>query len=76
MYTKEQEEAALKEYARLGSVHAVIQRLGYPSRSTFYRWYERRKAGFKNNHSHTAESPEKPTINAMRPVIQGIHQSN
>ena len=59
MYTKEQEEAALKEYARLGSVHAVIQRLGYPSKSTLYRWYERRNAGFKNNHGRTAESPEK-----------------
>lgn len=27
MYTKEQEEIALKEYKRLGSVHAVIRRI-------------------------------------------------
>ena len=31
MYTKEQEEIALKEYERLGSVNAVIRRLGYPN---------------------------------------------
>lgn len=29
MYTKEQEEIALREYERLGSVYAVIRRLGY-----------------------------------------------
>lgn len=29
MYTKEQEEIALKEYERLGSVHTVIRQLGY-----------------------------------------------
>lgn len=52
MYTKEQEEIALQEYERLGSVHAVIQRLGYPSEFTLYRWYERRKAGLKNRHGH------------------------
>lgn len=68
MYTKEQEEIALKEYERLGSVHAVIRRLGYPSKSTLlgypskstlYRWYERRNAGLENRHGHTAEVPEK-----------------
>lgn len=37
MHTKEQEEIALKEYERLGSVHAVIRQLGYPSKSTLYR---------------------------------------
>lgn len=42
MYTKEQEEIALKEYEQLGSINAVIRRLGYPSKSTLYRWYERR----------------------------------
>ena len=59
MYTKEQEEIALKEYKRLGSVHAVIRRLGYPSKSTLYRWYERRNAGPENRHGHAAEIPEK-----------------
>lgn len=58
MYTKEQEEIALREYERLGSVHAVIRRLGYPSESTLYRWYERRKAGLENRHGHTAERSE------------------
>ena len=56
MYTKEQEEIALKEYERLGSVTAVIQRLGYPSESTLYRWYERKKAGLENRHGQIAET--------------------
>ena len=59
MYTKEQEERALKEYERLGSITAVIRQLGYPSESTLYRWYERKKAGLENRHSHTAEISEK-----------------
>lgn len=59
MYTKEQEEIALKAYEQLGSVHAVIRRLGYPSESTLYSWYERRNAGVENRHGHAAEIPEK-----------------
>ena len=34
MYTKEKEEIALREYERLGSIAAVIRRLGYPSVNT------------------------------------------
>lgn len=45
MYTKEQEEVALKEFEKTGSVRATIQCLGYPSSSTLYRWYEHKKAG-------------------------------
>ena len=56
MYTKEQEERALREYERLGSVAAVIQKLGYPSESTLYRWYERKKAGLENRHGQIAET--------------------
>ena len=55
MYTKEQEEMALREYERLGSVTAVIQRLGYPSESTLYRWYERKKAELENRHGQMVE---------------------
>ena len=55
MYTKEHEEMALREYERLGSVTAVIQRLGYPSESTLYRWYERKKAGLENRHGQMVE---------------------
>lgn len=57
MYTKEQEEQALKEYARVGSVHEVIRRLGYPSKSTLYRWYERKKAGLENKHGCIENNP-------------------
>lgn len=56
MYTKEQEELALKAYEQLGSVHAVIRRLGYPSESTLYRWYEHRNAGLENRHGHAVLS--------------------
>ena len=56
MYTKEQEEMALREYERLGSVAAVIQKLGYPSESTLYRWYERKNAGLENRHGPIAEA--------------------
>ena len=59
MYTKEQEELALKAYEQLGSVHAVIRRLGYPSESTLYRWYERRNAGLENRYGRAAEIPDK-----------------
>lgn len=73
---KEQEEIALKAYERLGAVHAAIQRLGYPSKSTLYRWYERRNVGLENKHGHTAEMPEKAIISATGRIIQGIHQLN
>lgn len=76
MYTKEQDEIALKAYERLGSVHAVVRRLGYPSNSTLSHWYERRNAGLENRHGHAAEIPEKAIINATRRIIQGIHQLN
>lgn len=41
---------ALKEFEKTGSVSAVIQRLGYPSSSTLYRWYEHKKADIENCH--------------------------
>ena len=56
MYTKEQQERALAEFERLGSVQAVINLLGYPSRNTLYRWYEEKLAGKPNYHG----SPDKP----------------
>ena len=42
----------------MGSITAVIRQLGYPSESTLYRWYERRKAGLENKHGHTADVSE------------------
>lgn len=67
MSTKEQEEIALKEHERLGSVHAVIRRLGYPSKSTLYHWYERRNADLENRHGHAAEIPDKSDHKCNRP---------
>ena len=76
MYIKEQEEIALKEFERLGSLHAVIRRLGYPNKSTLYHCYESRNDGLENRHSHAAEIPEKAIINTTRRIIQGIHWLN
>ena len=68
MYTKEQEERALQEIERLGSITAVIQKLGYPSSSTLYRWDERKRAGIENHHRNSrkdqASQREKASANA------------
>ena len=70
MYTKEQEAYALAEYERTGSVIETIRRLGYPSKATLYRWYERKRAGLENQHGcvrqypigagHYSNTPEHP----------------
>lgn len=49
-YTNQQEQIALKEFERTGSISAIIQKLGYPSPATLYRWYEHQKAGLRNWH--------------------------
>ena len=57
MYTKEQEAYALAEYERTGSVIETIRRLGYPSKATLYRWYERKRAGLENQHACVRQYP-------------------
>lgn len=64
MYTKEQEEVALGENG-LGSGYAAIRRLGCPSESTRYRWYEHRKAGLENRHGHVTKFLQKRIIGNM-----------
>ena len=78
MHTKAQIENALQEYDRLGSVTSVVQRLGYPTRSTLYRWLEIYKDGVLNmtevkdncarQTEHIVNSPSHPrvTYNFMR----------
>lgn len=61
MYTKQQEKIAFKEFERTGSVSATIQRLGYPSRATLYRWFEDQKAGIENWHG--LSKPTEYTLN-------------
>lgn len=68
MYTKEQEERALEEFEKLGSVSAVIHRLGYPSSSTLYRWYEHKKAGIKNRHGSEKFYPVEEVQNRDAPA--------
>jgi len=53
MYTNEQEEIALADFALTGSVYRVIQRLGYHSKSTLYRWLEHKQARLDNWHGTT-----------------------
>ena len=65
VYTKEEQEQALKEFERLGSVTAVIHKLGYPSRAALYKWYERKKAGCLNNHG-TMEYQLKDIVSQKR----------
>lgn len=64
-YTNQQEEAAINEFKRTGSISATIQKLGYPCASTLYRWNEHKNAGITNwhgcassniNHSNTEHS--------------------
>ena len=50
MYTKEEKERALREFERLGSVQAVINLLGYPSRHTLYDWYRNKIANTPDYH--------------------------
>ena len=45
MYTKEQEEIALREYERLGSIAAVIRRLGYRASLRFTAGMSAKKPG-------------------------------
>jgi hypothetical protein len=54
-YTNQQEKIALKEFERTGSVCATIQKLGYPSPATLYRWHEHQKAGIKNWHGYSGQ---------------------
>lgn len=83
MYTKEQIETALNEFEHLGSVQAVINLLGYPSRNTLYRWYEDRLAGKPNYHGslnkqynvkekfiNTSEHPRHPDTNIKLDAIK------
>ena len=61
MYTKEQEERVLAEFQRTGSATQAVRQLGYPTLSTLYRWFERRKAKLDNNHGRIrALTDEKP----------------
>ena len=55
IYTKEQEERALAEFEQMGSATITIRNLEYPSLSTLYRWFKRRKAGIENNHGHATQ---------------------
>lgn len=54
-YTNQQEKMALKEFEQTGSISATIQKLGYPSPATLYRWHEHQKARLKNWHGYSGQ---------------------
>lgn len=43
-------ESAIQEFKQNGSIYTIIQKLGYPSPATLYRWLEHKKAGITNCH--------------------------
>lgn len=49
-YTNKKEEIALKEFEQTGSISDIIQKLGYTSSATLYRWNDHQKAELKNWH--------------------------
>ena len=67
-----------------GLCNAVIQTLGYPSKSTLYRWYERKKAGAENKHGcitsqavssdHSCNTPRHPRNPPAELKYEAIHR--
>lgn len=77
MYTKEQEERALAEFQRTGSATQAVRQLGYPTLSTLYRWFERRKARLDNNHGRImALTDEKPHQGCTAEHCVSLHISD
>lgn len=84
MYTKDQAEIALKEFEQTDSIAAVIQKLGYPTSSTLYRWYEDKKSGICNRHGtmdynstsrkRYENQREHPRIPSVEEKINAIHR--
>ncbi len=69
MYTKEQQERALKEFARLGSVQAVIN---LSTRNTLYEWNKAVRANKQNHHG----SLDKPHVIKNRNINSPSHPRN
>lgn len=72
MYTKEQQDRALKEFERLGSVQAVINLLGYPTRNTLYEWNKAARINKQNQHG----SLDKPYEIKNRNINSPSHPRN
>lgn len=72
MYTKEQQERALKEFERLGSIQAVINLLGYPTRNTLYEWNKAARINKQNQHG----SLDKPYEIKNRNINSPSHPRN
>ena len=56
LYSREQREAALEAYDRLGDVRAAVRELGYPSDTALAGWVRRRGE---------APRPRKPAVRLM-----------
>ena len=51
MYTEKQISNALEAFDRVGSITAVINQLGYPSRTMLYNWLKAQGTGRRKPHS-------------------------
>ena len=77
MYSKEQQEKALKLYDECHSVTKVIQTLGYPeSRQGLYQWLKRREQGQKEKAPRRKinNSPEHPLHPSVHTKIDILHR--
>ena len=74
MYTKEQKEAALELYHQLGSVTAVVRKMGYPTRETLHLWIKT-EGKLKNKRKemelvNTVEHPRNPPAETKISIIK------
>lgn len=76
MYTKEQQERALKEFKLLGSVQAIINFLGYPTRNTLYKWNKAVRANKQNHHGSLDKPYEIKNRNINSPSHPRNHDIN
>ena len=60
MFTTQEKEDTLKVYEEVKSMKEVIQRLGYPTRQTFYQWLRE-----KNNSGKKVKPPRKRINNSF-----------
>ena len=77
MFTPQEKENALKVYEEVKSVRAVIQRLGYPTRQTFYQWLrEKNNSVRKNCSSHYVAEMQAALKEVFGPMFEAMLNRN
>ena len=73
-YLKKEIAAALSLYDELESVTAVIQQLGYPTRTAMYQWIYRREKSppprLDNHGKNTPDHPRHPSVETKLKAIR------